>query len=169
MFTLARRAVPMAVAILGFVAASATYGHTVSEPTVISGRWHGIKWELTANTGSDGSYCIVMTVRRTDYGRSCGSIRNKGISYLTHSGRPAPDYVVGPVIAKARSVQIAFFDQRPIRISTIAPPRTLYRGIRFFAAILPCPATARSVVARNAAGRIVARIAIPRPPPKLSC
>jgi hypothetical protein len=158
MFTLARRAVPMAVAILGLVAASATYGHTVSEPTVISGRWHGIKWELTANTGRDGSYCIVMTVGRDEDARSCGSIGNEGISYLFHTGRPAPTYVVGPVIAKARSVQIKFFDRPPIRISTIAPPRTLYRGIRFFAAMLPCPATPRSFVARNAAGRIVAQL-----------
>jgi hypothetical protein len=137
---------------------------------VKSGRWHGIKWELTANTGSDGSYCIVMTVRRTDYGRSCGSIRNEGISYLFHTGRPAPTYVVGPVIARARSVQIKFFDRPPIRTSTIAPPPTLYPGIRFFAVILPCPATPRSFVARNATLRIVAQlIGARRGVPKAPC
>ena len=57
--------------------------------------------------------------------------------------------------------EIMFLDRPPIRISTIAHPRTLDRGIRFFAAILSCPATARSLVARNAAGRIVARIVVP--------
>lgn len=158
MFTLARRPVAVAVATLALFTAAGTPAHTASEPTVISGRWHGIKWELTGNTGRDGSYCIVMTVGRDEDARSCGSIGNEGISYLFGTGSPALTYVVGPVIAKARFVQIKFFDRPPIRTSTIAPPRTLYRGIRFFAAILPCPATPRSFVARNAAGRIVAQI-----------
>lgn len=163
MFPLARRSIAVAVATLALLAPAATPAHTASEPTVISGRWHGIKWELTANTGRDGSYCIVMTVGRDEDARSCGSIRNDGISYLFGTGSPALTYVVGPVIAKARSVQIKFFVRPPIRISTIAPPPTLYRGIRFFAAILPCPATPRSFVARNAAGQIVAQIIRARP------
>src|SRR5438093_3913565 len=78
--------------------------------------------------------------------------------------------VEGPVIAKARSVQIKFFDRPQIRISTIAPPPTLDPGIRFFVAVLPCPATPRSFVARNAAGRIVAQLVIAhRLGPKAPC
>jgi hypothetical protein len=172
MFPLARPAVAIAVAILGLFAASAGYGQT-HYPTVKSGRWHDIAWKFTARTGSDGSYCLQMTIRGRTDSRGCGSIRDRasrGISYLFGTGRPAPAYVVGPVIAKARFVQIKFFDRPPIRISTIAPPRTLYRGIRFFAAILPCPATPRSFVARNAARQIVAQIIrARRGVPKTSC
>jgi hypothetical protein len=162
MFPLARRSVAVAVATLALFAPAATPAHTVGETTVKSGRWHGIKWELTAQAGSDGSYCVVMTVRRTDSGRACGSIRDESISYLAHTGRPAPNYVVGPVIARARSVQVRFFDRPPIRTSTIAPPPTVDPGTRFFAAILPCPATPKSFVARNAARRIVGKLVIAR-------
>lgn len=176
MSPLARRAAVIAVAMVGFVAAPfESYGHTVGyETTIKSGRWHGIRWEFTARTGSDGSYCIDIEVAGRGSGRSCGSIRDPGsrrISYMAHSGRPAPNHVLGPVIARARYVHISFFDRPPIRTSTIAPPRTpeLARGIRFFVAILPCPATPRRIVARNATGRVVAHIAVQRPVPKISC
>jgi hypothetical protein len=168
---LARKPVAIAVATLALFAPAATYAHTVGESTVKIGRWHGIKWKLTAGTWPDGSYCVAMTVGGgSEDGRSCGSIRKEGISYLAHTGRPAPGYVVGPVIAKARSVQISFFDRQPIRTSTIAPPPTLDPSTRFFMAILPCPATPRSFVARNAAGRVVAQLIIAhRPGPKTPC
>jgi hypothetical protein len=167
---LACRAVAVAVASLALLAPAATYAHTVGETTVRSGRWHGIKWEFRAQSGSDGSYCVAMRVSGRENGRSCGSIRGEGgISYLAATGRPVPDYVIGPVIAKARSVRIRFFGRPPISISTIAPPATLDPGTRFFAAILPCPATPRSFAARNASGRIVAQLVIahrlaPKPP-----
>ena len=168
---LARRAVVVAVATLALLATSAVYAHTAGEATVKTGRWHGIKWKLTAGTWPDGSYCIAMTVGSgPEDGRSCGSIRKERISYMAHTGRPAPADVEGPVIAKARSVQIKFFDRPQIRISTIAPPPTLDPGIRFFVAVLPCPATPRSFVARNAAGRIVAQLVIAhRLGPKAPC
>jgi hypothetical protein len=169
MAALARRSVVAAVATLAFLASSAVDAHTLGELTVKTGRWHGIKWEFRAQSGSDGSYCVAMRVSGRENGRSCGSIHSKGISYLAAIGRPPPDYVIGPVIARARSVQIKFFDRPPIRISTIAPPPTLDPGVRFFATILPCPATPRSVVARNSAGRIVARLLIPHPRAKLTC
>jgi hypothetical protein len=177
MSPLTRRAAVIAVAVVGLVAAPvASYAHTVGYPTTIkSGRWHGMKWKVTARTGSDGSYCIDMEISGRLDGRSCGSIRDRGsrgISYMAHWGRPTPNYVIGPVIAKARSVHIRFFDRPPIRISTIAPPRTpeLDRGIRFFTVILPCPATPRSLVARDAAGRVVAQIIRARPGvPRASC
>ncbi len=163
MSVLARRAVVVGVVTLALVASAATAAHAVGEVTVKSGRWHGMKWEFKAEA-ADGEFCVAMTVGRgAEDGRSCGSIREDGISYLAHTGRPAPNYVIGPVIAKARSVQIRFLDRPALRISTIAPPPTLDRGTRFFAAILACPATPRSLVARNAAGRVVAQIVIPKP------
>lgn len=167
MSPLARRAAIIAVAMVGLVATPfESHGHTVGyETTVKSGRWHGSKWTFTARTGSDGSYCIDLHVAGLGEGRSCGSIRDRGISYMAHSGRPAPNYVLGPVTARARYVHISFFDRPPIRTSTIAPPpkSELDRGIRFFVAILPCPTTPRSFVARNAAGRVVAQLVTGRP------
>jgi hypothetical protein len=161
MFGLAPRVVAVAVVTVALLTASATSAHTLSEQTVASGRWHGMKWEFKAQA-ADGAYCIAMTVGRgLEDGRSCGSMGKHGISYLAHHGRPAPNYVVGPVIAKARSVQIKFLDRPSVRISTMAPPPTLDRGMRFFAVILACPATPRSLVARDAAGRVVAQIVIP--------
>jgi hypothetical protein len=168
----ARRPVAVAVATLALFVPAATYAHTVGESTVKIGRWYGIKWKLTAGTWPDGSYCVAMTVGDgPEDGRGCGSIRATRISYMALTpSRRAPTYVVGPVIAKARSVRIKFFDRPPFRTSTIAPPPTLAPGTRFFLAILPCPATPRSVVARNAAGRIVARLVIAhRLGPKTGC
>jgi hypothetical protein len=84
--------------------------------------------------------------------------RQRG-NQLSISHRPSGPHLRGRPCHREgsfRSDQV--FDRPPIRISTIAPPRTLYRGIRFFAAMLPCPATPRSFVARNAAGRIVAQL-----------
>jgi hypothetical protein len=82
-----------------------------------------------------------------------------------HGGHPGPNYVVGPVIARAPSLHISFFDRPSIRTSTIAPPPTseLDRRIRFFVVILPCPATPRRIVARNATGRVVAQLVTARP------
>jgi len=131
MSVLARRAVVVGVVTLALVASAATAAHAVGEVTVKSGRWHGMKWEFKAEA-ADGEFCVAMTVGRgAEDGRSCGSIREDGISYLAHTGRPAPNYVIGPVIAKARSVQIRFLDRPALRISTIAPPPTLDRGTRF--------------------------------------
>jgi hypothetical protein len=137
MSALARRAVVVGVATLALVAPAATAAHAVGEITVKSGRWHGIKWEFKAQA-ADGEYCVAMTIGRgAEDGRGCGPMDEHGISYLAHTGRPAPNYVVGPVIAKARSVQIKFFDRPPLRISTIAPPRTLDRGTRFLRRYCP--------------------------------
>jgi hypothetical protein len=170
MSALARFVLTVAFATLALLVASTTYAHTAGDPTVKIGRWHGITWKLTAQDGPDGSYCVAMRTPNRTNSRSCGSIREHGISYLAHTGRPAPTYVVGPVIARARSIQIKFFDRPPVRTSTIAPPPTLDPGTRFFVAILSCPATPRSFVARNAAGRIVAQLVIPhRLGPKAPC
>jgi len=147
MSALNRRAVVITVATLVLFATAATAAHTVGETTVKSGRWQGITWRLKAQAGSDGSYCIAMIVARREAGRSCGSIRSEGISYLAHTGRPAPDYVVGPVTARARFVQIEFFERPPLRIPAVRPPAALDRSTRFFVAILPCPATPKSFVA----------------------
>jgi hypothetical protein len=159
---------------VGVVAAPTSgYGHSLGYGTTVeSGRWHGLKWTFTARTGSDGHYCIDLHLESLGESRSCGSIRDRGISYMVHSGRPGPNYVVGPVVATARAVHIRFFDRPPLRTLTIAPPSTseLDRRIRFFVTILPCPATPRRLVARNAAGRVVAQLMTrPLHRPRLPC
>src|SRR5687767_14702844 len=118
MSALARRAVVLTVATLALFA-PATAAHTLGETAVKSGRWHGIPWEFRAQT-ADGEYCIAMRVRGREQGRSCGELGNEGITYMAHAGRPAPNDVVGVVIARARSVQITFFNGRSIRIPTIS-------------------------------------------------
>jgi hypothetical protein len=167
--------VVVAVVTAGLVSSSATPGQGVGyETTVKSGHWHGVTWKFTARTGSDGSYCLDMEISGRMDGRSCGSIRDpgsRGISYQARSGRPAPNYVIGPVIGTARSVQISFFDRPPIRLSTIMPPPARVHGFRFFVSMLQCPATPRSFVALNATGGVVARLVVPRRvgPPKIRC
>jgi hypothetical protein len=162
-FALTPRALVATVATLALLATSAVEAGTPIEMTVKAGRWQGITWRLTAGTWSDGSYCVAMTIEGRENGRSCGSIRRDRMSYLAAIGRPDPNYVVGPVIATARSVQITFFDRVPVRISTITPPRGLAPGTRFFAVLLRCPATPRHFIARDTAGRIVAQLVAVHP------
>jgi hypothetical protein len=168
---LARRSAVAIAAALALLATSAVNAHTDREMTVKTGRWHGIKWEFRAQSWQDGSYCVAMTVSGRENGRSCGNVRAEGgISYLAAIGRPVPDYVIGPVNSRARSVQITFFDRAPIRIPTIAAPPPLDPGTRFFVAISACPATPRRLVGRNASGRIVAQRVVPhRLGPKPAC
>src|SRR5690242_4567318 len=71
------------------------------------------------------------------------------------------------VVTRARSVQIEFFDRAPLRLSTIPAPPAIQGGVRFFVAVLPCPAMPKTLVARDAAGRVVARYASRQAPPKL--
>jgi hypothetical protein len=76
---------------------------------------------------------------------------------------------MGAVLARARSVGVEFFDRAPLRLGTIPAPRTLEGGARFFVAVLPCPASPKKLIARDAAGRVVARYAWHGEPPKRSC
>jgi hypothetical protein len=164
----APRVFAAAAATVALVAVSAASALTVSTTTVKSGRWHGITWEFTTEGSfGGGSYCVAMAIRGREAGRGCGATPKKGITYIAHTGRPAPDYVIGPVVAAARSVQITFFDRPPIRAPTI---RTRDRSTRYFAVVVTCPATPKSFVARNGAGRIVARFALRhRIGPRASC
>jgi hypothetical protein len=166
------RVVVLAIATVAAFAAAAP-AQIDSEATVKSGRWRGIPWQFKAQTGSDDSYCIVLDVRNREQGRSCGELDSRGITYMAAGGRPAPNYVLGLVVAKARSVKITFFDGRTTRLPTITRRhRAFDRSMRFFVAVFRCrTAFPRSFVARDAAGRIVARMTTPRPRgrPKLSC
>ena len=94
-----------------------------------------------------------------------GAGRAHGISYLAHTGAPAPDYIVGPVVASAKTVVIALSTGKTIRTKTIAPPKGMTPKIAFYAAELPCPGRPTSVRGLDAAGRTIAHLAIHQLPP----
>jgi hypothetical protein len=162
----------VAVSIFALFVSLAAAG-TVAEAHIKSGRWHGVKWELRGGAWRDGSYCVAMLVRDRENARGCGNLRQQGgigwSAGAAGSNRHFPSFVMGAVLARARSVRVEFFDRAPLRLGTIPAPRTLEGGLRFFVAALSCPAGVRRLVARDAAGRIVARNAWQGRPPKSSC
>jgi len=150
-----------------FVAAP---GFGASTGTVANGTFGTVTWKLSATDSADGHVCITMSLRqrRSDSSAECGSIfgpeagRARGITYLAHTGAPAPDYIVGPVTALAKSVVIAFSNRRSIRTQTVAPPKAMIAKIAFYVAKLPCPARPTSVRGLDARGRVVAYLGIPQ-------
>jgi hypothetical protein len=156
------------VATFALLATSTIYAHGLGETVVKTGRWHRIRWEFTTGGSfAGGSYCVAMATRGREDGRSCGPTPKEGITYLAHTGRPAPDYVIGPVVAAARAVQITFVDRPAIRTPTI---RTLDRSTRYFAVVLACLPNPKGFVARNGVGRIVARYVLKhRIGPRATC
>jgi hypothetical protein len=156
-----RRVVVAAALTLTFLVTSAAAG-TPTEATVATGKWGGANWRLKASASRDGSYCVAMTVSSREVARSCGTIRKQRISYMEGTDPKIPAFVVGPVISSARSVEVSFYDHSPIRVRTLVPPRSVDKGTRFFATVLPCPASPRRFVARNQFGIFVARLVVPR-------
>jgi hypothetical protein len=152
---------------------SSAFAGTVVEAHIKSGRWHGIKWEFRGGAWRDGSYCTAMLVRDRENARGCGNVRQQGgigwSAGTAGSGRGLPNYLMGAVVTRARSIRVEFFDRGPLRLGTIPAPRTLQGGVRFFVAVLPCPAKPKKLVARDGGGRIVASDAWRHAPPKWSC
>ena len=150
---------------------SSAFADTAVEAHIKSGRWRGVEWEFRGGAWRDGSYCTAMLINDRENSRGCGNVRQQGgIGWgagSAGSGGRLPNYVMGAVVTRARSVQIEFFDMAPLRLSTIPAPRALQGGVRFFVAVLPCPAMPKKFVARDAAGRVVARYAWRHAPPKL--
>jgi hypothetical protein len=162
----------VAVSILGLLLPVAANGSVV-EAHIKSGRWHGVNWELRGGAWRDGSYCTAMLINGRENSRGCGNVRQQGGIGAgaggVGSGRRLPNYVMGAVVPRARSVRVEFFGRAPVRLSTIPAPRMLEGGVRFFVAVLPCPAKPRKLIARDATGRIVARYTWQQAPFKWSC
>jgi hypothetical protein len=156
----------------GLVLASsfAVPGWGASTGTVTSGTFGTFAWKLSATDSADGYVCLTMTLLQHPGDRSseCGSIfgpqagRAHGITYLAHTGRPAPDYIVGPVIASAKSVLVALSNRKTIRTRTVGPPNGMTAKIAFYVAKLPCPARLLSVRGLDSGGRTVAHLSIPQ-------
>src|SRR5437879_1840080 len=85
---------------------------TVAEAHIKSGHWHGVKWDFRGGAWRDGSFCVAMLIRGRENGRGCGNLRQQGgIGYAAGaagSDRSLPNYVMGAVVAKARSVEVEF-------------------------------------------------------------
>ena len=114
-----------------------------------------------------------MLINGRENSRACGNVRQQGgIGYSAGragSDRRLPNYVMGAVLTRARSVRVELFDRTSVRLGTIPPPRTLEGGVRFFVAIVPCPAIVKRLIARDATGRVVGRYTWQHAPPKWSC
>jgi hypothetical protein len=150
------------------VSVLAALGSAAPVGSVASGRFGAVPWTLSATDSPDGKVCLTMTLPRHfgGTGGGCGSIfgpgagRSQGITYLAHTGNPSPDYIVGPVVAMAKTVLIALSDGKVIRATTIAPRKGLTSKIAFYVAELPCPARPTSVRGVDTAGRTIARLTI---------
>jgi hypothetical protein len=164
----AQRLITLGATIVALLAVSAASALNISTTTAKSGRWNAIRWEFTTEGSfAEGFSCVAMAIRGREASRSCGPTPKAGITHLAHWGRPAPDYVIGQVVAAARSVRITYFDRPAIRTPTI---QTRDRSTRYFAVVVACPATPKSFVARNGAGRIVAQFVLKhRLPPRATC
>jgi hypothetical protein len=145
--------------------------------TIATGRFGTAAWRLSATDAADGTYCVTMTLRSRSGGggTSCGSIFGRsvgqahGISFLDHVGRPAPDYIVGPVTATAKTVVITLSNGTTLQTKAIAPPRGMTAKIAFYVTQHPCPADATHLHALNSKGRPVAHLTIPLLPPSPTC
>jgi len=150
---------------------SSAFAGTAVEAHIKSGRWRGVEWEFRGGAWRDGSYCTAMWINDRENSRGCGNVREQGGIGWGAGGAGSsdrlPNYVMGAVVTRAHSVHIEFFDRAPMRLGTIPAPRALQGGVRFFVAVLPCPATPKKLVARDVAGHVVASYAWRQAAPKL--
>jgi hypothetical protein len=165
-------------------------GAAASAPLVpiASGHWAGHAWTLKG--GDDLStgqlrHCLQLSIDfpytavRPPSTPACWSIQAKppaiapsypyyGISAASLApGCPEIAWVIGPVVASAKEVEITLSTGATIRTPAIAPSAKLSQDVRYFAAQLPCvPRYTRSftsLVGLDAAGKVVARLAMPGP------
>jgi hypothetical protein len=152
------------------IAALSSAAPSVASPfaaVVASGVFGGAAWTLSASDSPDGHVCVTMALPHHG-GRAseCGSIlgpqagRAHGITYLSHVGAPAPNWIVGPVLARAKTVVITLANGDKLTAKTIAAPTPLTAKIGFYAAQLPCPVRPTRVTGFDASHRAVANLTI---------
>ena len=130
---------------------------------VKSGHWARIAWTFSASDTADGHVCLFLTLpAQKAGGGSCGLVRRSpiraggsyGVAFM--SGYQRVSYDIGAVFSTARTVKVTLSNGSVITTSTIHPPRGLASTIDFFAVERPCAAFETSIVARDAAGQVVA-------------
>jgi hypothetical protein len=132
---------------------------------VKSGHWAGMPWTLAASDTADGHVCLFLRQPAQRAGGSfCGLVRRSPIraggSYglAFSSGYSGVSYVIGAVPATARTVEITLSNGSVIATPTISPARGLAGNVDFFSVAVErtCTAYETSIIARDAAGHIVA-------------
>jgi hypothetical protein len=145
--------------------------------TVASGQWHGKPWTFKASdpVRVEGPYGGLIRFRhsmsyageRSTVGSASFFMRNSRLRSYAISGPsgincPGLEWITGAVVASARTVDVRLSTGATTRLRTIAPPPGPWKNFRFYVST-PKPCGARrgpqpvSMVARDAAGRIVAR------------
>lgn len=155
-------------AVVGVAMLLTAQGSAASSKIVVaSGAFGTASWTLSATDSPDGHVCLTMTLPHHGGSASeCGTIfgsqagQARGITFLTHTGAPSPNYIVGPVLARARTVTIRLASGTSMTTKTIAPPSGLTSKIRFYAAQLPCPTRPTRVTGFDSAHRVVADLKI---------
>ena len=134
--------------------------------TVGSGHWGSTSWAVAASDTAGGRVCMTLRLGTGARSGFCGIVRRRamrpGDAYgltLTAGRSIAVSYVVGAVRSTARTVEIHLSRGNSVIARTIEPPRGLQQNIAFFAVRRPCGDFPTVLVARDAAGRIVARSA----------
>jgi hypothetical protein len=130
---------------------------------VKSGHWARIAWTFSASDTADGHVCLFLTLpAQRAGGSSCGLVRRSptraggsyGVAFT--SGYQGVSYDIGAVFSTARTVKVTLSNGSVIKTPTIHPPRGLAGNLDFFAVERPCAAFETSIVARDAAGQVVA-------------
>jgi hypothetical protein len=165
------RTTAVVAAVVASLSGSSAVRGASSETVVATGHWSGVSWRMSAIDYATGDYCVFMAVPATviQPSESCGRLALKSrhaISYMAHTGKPRPDYIVGPVLATARLVEISLANGKVLKAPTIAPRLGLARSLRFYAEQLPCGVRVTRVLARDRRGKIVAQRSIPQLGPR---
>jgi hypothetical protein len=157
-----------------------------SAPVIVKeGEWGGHPWQLIAYPSTTDGLCVSITpkdarVDGTGGAMGCGpfagisrtpetkSSPDMTITFLSGgASADLPAYIVGPVIAKATTVEIRFGNGEVLRVPTFAGPESLGH-VRFYAMQLPAgvkdtPGTfltsLKSVAGLDADGEVVACLA----------
>lgn len=125
------------------------------EPFIVKeGEWDGHAWQLIAYPSTTDGLCFGMTPKGSNADGEGGAMAcapiagvartaqtkaspDMSITYLAGSGtEEGPPYIVGPVIAKASTVEIRFGRGDVLRVPTFAGVEPL-QNLRFYAAQLP--------------------------------
>jgi hypothetical protein len=138
----------------------------VSAPVIVKeGSWDGHAWQLIAYLSTTDGLCLAITPRGSALDGQAGAMAcgplvgvprtaktkrspDMTITYLVGSAtEELPAYIIRPVVAEARRVEVRFTDGHTLRLPTFAGPSSLGQ-VRFYASPLragaPLPGLTKS-------------------------
>jgi hypothetical protein len=174
-----RRRVVVGVVVLAAAAVGVTLGvrafngpsaGTVAGHGPLSGSWHGTSWKIRATDSGDGRYAMTVLVAGSRVASRGGRFYGPGpggapirLGWTSNTQGRLP-FVAGAVAItpcckqESAAVTIRLSNGSVETTTATVPPYTLTHapGIAFF--LLPTPGDARptAIIARNAAGRVIA-------------